>query len=63
MAIKSKIGAVCAYLLVIATTPAFGSVIYNYSGNNFDSFSGLPFYIDNAVTCPWRIVTQAAIGS
>ena len=39
MVSKSIIGATFTYLLLATITPAFGSVIYSYSGNNFDSFS------------------------
>ena len=51
MGIKSIIGATCIYILSIAAAPAFGSVIYSYTGNNFDAFSSPSSYTtSNAVT-------------
>ena len=44
MAFKSIIGVTCAYILIISTPPAFGSVIYSYTGNAFNSFSTTSSY-------------------
>ncbi len=55
-------GAVCICLLISTTTPTVASVVYSYSGNNFNVFS-TPTSYDNTMSVTGTVELAAALGN